>query len=151
MYCDRRTKEKRQRGGCRYRTNATGMEQDNASAETCTALQSGTNLPTNGVGTSAWKATRTENNSGQGRKRKDSGAAADTEPMRQGWSRTMRVSMQEEATYMVPDLFLSRRHVLLCNLVQTYLQTESGPRHGKTAGRLQIQNQCDRDGAGQCE
>ena len=33
-------------------------------AETCTALQSGTNLPTNGVGTSAWKATRTENNSG---------------------------------------------------------------------------------------
>lgn len=34
----------------------------------------------------------------EGRKRKDSGAAADTEPMRQGWSRTMRVSMQEEAT-----------------------------------------------------
>lgn len=33
--------------------------------------------------------------------------------------------------YMVPDLFLSRRHVLLCNLVQTYLQTESGLRHGK--------------------
>lgn len=34
--------------------------------------------------------------------------------------------------YVVSDLSLSRRHVLLCDLVQNYLQKESGPRHGSS-------------------